>query len=373
MTAADPLVSSSRLQSTLLIGFKTLGIPGSSAPPPMTNGPNFGGHPLYHSFSEFARTVLVAGAPDPSSSLPLPPTVQPTQENPQVQGNPPTQEAITEEIASTQEEMAFLNIYPTSMLLPGYSRVVEQGRVPFIRMVTPRATPKNEDLAIVTVSPIPFGEVPFAELRNVILSLLVGRYGLQVKEIQKCPFGRGQAFVRLARVADRDSLVYHSLHHFQGLNSEFVNHNRGANSRRVNFNRECWLMLIGYPTDYRNTYEIEDTIKSFGRLLFWQRDNILARIIIKARVTDLTKVPHYIIISEGDDFERVSLIVSCEIIQQNPLGGLPQDEDIPPGGLDGNFIFPGLDPHDHDQPLLLTESVSYGTYPTESTGSTGSS
>jgi hypothetical protein len=101
-------------------------------------------------------------------------------------------------------------------------------------------------------------------------------------------------------------------------------------------------MLIGYPPDYRSNEEISDTIKSFGRLLFWQRDNVLARIIIKARVTDLIDIPHYIIISEGDFFEGVSLTVQCEILQQDLLGGMPQDEDIPPGGLDDNFIFPGV-------------------------------
>jgi hypothetical protein len=72
-------------------------------------------------------------------------------------------------------------------------------------------------------------------------------------------------------------------------------------------------MLIGYPADYRSNEEIADIIKSFGRLLFWQRDNVLARVIIKTRVTELTDIPHYIIISEGDSFEGVSLTVQCEI------------------------------------------------------------
>jgi hypothetical protein len=92
----------------------------------------------------------------------------------------------------------------------------------------------------------------------------------------------------------------------------FVNHSRGDNARRVNFNRECWLMLIGYPPDYRSNEEIGDTIKSFGRLLFWQRDNIVARVIIKTRVTDLSDVPHYIIIFEGDGYEGVSLNHAAE-------------------------------------------------------------
>lgn len=56
----------------------------------------------------------------------------------------------------------------------------------------------------------------------------------------------------------------------------------------------------------------------------------MARVIVKERVTDLEDVPHYIILLEGNDFEGVSTIVQCEIIQQTLLGGLLQDEDIPP-------------------------------------------
>jgi hypothetical protein len=141
-----------------------------------------------------------------------------------------------------------------------------------------------------------------------------------VADVQRCPFGRGQAFVRLRRVSDRDTLVHHSPHHSQGLTFEFVNHNRGDNARRVLFNRECWLMLIGYPVDNRNMDDIRDIIKPFGRLICWQNDYMLARIYIKARVTDLTDVPHYLIFSEGDDHEGVSLTVQCEICSGTCLG-----------------------------------------------------
>jgi hypothetical protein len=74
--------------------------------------------------------------------------------------------------------MVFLNIDPTPMMLPGFSRVVVQGREPYIRMVTPRAVPRNEDLAIVTVSPLPAAQVPFSEIRDVILGLFFEQYGL---------------------------------------------------------------------------------------------------------------------------------------------------------------------------------------------------
>lgn len=200
-------------------------------------------------------------------------------------------------------------------------------------------------MAIVSVTNLPAHEVPFADIRDTVLDLIEGEYGLRVAEIQRCPFGRGQAFVRLGRVSDRDSLIHHSPHQFHGWLLDFVGHNRGDIARRVLFNHECWLMLIGYPTDDRNIDDIRNAIKSFGRLILWQKDNVLGRIIIKARVTDLGDVPHYIILSEGDDFEGVSHTVQCEIIQQNILGGQLPDEDIPPGGFDdGEFVFPGFKP-----------------------------
>ncbi|RLN04371.1 uncharacterized protein C2845_PM13G11500 [Panicum miliaceum] len=53
--------------------------------------------------------------------------------------------------------------------------------------------------------------------------------------------------------------------------------------------------------------------------------------------------------AEGDDFEGVSWSVQCEIIQQDMLGGQLQDKDIPSGGLDHNFIFPGFEANQLDQ------------------------
>lgn len=110
-----------------------------------------------------------------------------------------------------------------------------------------------------------------------------------------------------------------------------MNHNAGPNHRAINFNRECWLLLIGFPLDYWSTEHISGAIKSFERLLVWERDDdCLAHILIKARVTDLQDVPQFIDITEGDGFQGFSWTVQCEIMQQNLLGVFPQDEDQPP-------------------------------------------
>nr|TKW09091.1 hypothetical protein SEVIR_6G069600v2 [Setaria viridis] len=282
------------------------------------------------------RIATVAPPLTPSSLL-GPPTLQqfpPTPENIATCRPPPLPSA----------PMAFLNIDPQPMMLAGFNRVIIHGRQQFARVVHPRATPRNENLAIVTVTNLPPGEILFGPLRNVILQFLEHDLGLEVLDVQRCPFGRGQAYVRLGRPSDRDALIAQSPHFRNGFAFLFVQHNRAANARRVTFNRECWLMLIGFPLDSCSVREIEDAICSFGRMILWQKDNVLARVIIKARVTELTDIPHYLILSEGDDFEGVSFTVQCEILQQNLLGGFLQDEDIPPGGLDDNFVFPGIQP-----------------------------
>jgi hypothetical protein len=72
--------------------------------------------------------------------------------------------------------LAFLNIDPEPMLLPGFDRVLVEGRPQFARVVIPRTMPANEDLAIVTVSHLPPGEIPFDFVRNAVLGLLEGNY-----------------------------------------------------------------------------------------------------------------------------------------------------------------------------------------------------
>jgi len=194
------------------------------------------------SFAELSTAGLASrkGDPSPPSASPL----YTATENPI---SPPLPEFTRSSQDFTPEDMAFPNIDPTPMMLPGFSRVLVNGREKYNRVVSARVRPANEDLAIVMVSNLPPGLFPFAQLRAIILDLLVNEYGLVVKDIQKSPFARGQAYVRLNRASDRDSLIHLNPHNHNGFSFDFVCHTRGSNARRVVFNRECWLMLIGYP------------------------------------------------------------------------------------------------------------------------------
>ena len=109
------------------------------------------------SFAELSTAGLASrkGDPSPPSASPL----YTATENPI---SPPLPEFTRSSQDFTPEDMAFLNIDPTPMMLPGFSRVLVNGREKYNRVVSARVRPANEDLAIVTVSNLPPALFPFA-------------------------------------------------------------------------------------------------------------------------------------------------------------------------------------------------------------------
>jgi hypothetical protein len=90
-------------------------------------------------------------------------------------------------------------------------------------------------------------------------------------------------------------------------------------------------MLLGVPLNFWTTEHIQRVIASFGRVLHWEDDHSnLARVLVKARVTNLEEVPGHIILSEAEGFLGQSWSIQCEIISQQLLGAQPGDEDSAP-------------------------------------------
>jgi hypothetical protein len=64
--------------------------------------------------------------------------------------------------------------------------------------------------------------------------------------------------------------------------------------------------------------------------LLWENDRgFLTRLLVRARVTDLGDIPYFIVVSEGEGLQEQSLIIQCEIIEQELIGALPADEEQP--------------------------------------------
>jgi hypothetical protein len=92
----------------------------------------------------------------------------------------------------------------------------------------------------------------------------------------------------------------------------------------------------------------------------WKNDRgFLTRLMVRARVTNLVDVPHFIVLTDTQGFQSQSWTVQCEIMQQHLLEVLPQDEDPVPPQLDNGqppmFDFiglgqPGIGPFNHQEP-----------------------
>lgn len=93
-------------------------------------------------------------------------------------------------------------------------------------------------------------------------------------------------------------------------------------------------MLVGFPFDRRNMSEIANSVRSFAKLLMWDRvKSTRATLIVKIRVEELSDVPASIVVGESEEFHGESETVPIVIIHQNILGECPPDENpIPPDG-----------------------------------------
>jgi hypothetical protein len=81
--------------------------------------------------------------------------------------------------------------------------------------------------------------------------------------------------------------------------------------------------------------------------MMWENDRRhLTRLMVKARVTNLQDIPHFVLLREVEDFQSHSWTVQCEIREQQLLGGQQMDEDprpeLNPAGHPPMFDFFGL-------------------------------
>lgn len=251
---------------------------------------------------------------------------------------PATAEAPAPSAPSPTTAMAYQLADAQPFLPPGFNRIAIEGRDVMVRSVLNRPLARHEDFAIVTYKPLPDDQVPFPMIRAIIWDFLENHVRVRIANIQ--PSSLGQALVKFEYMFDRDRMVNTSPHVFNGRHFNFVKHNEGRNHKALEFNQECWLMPFGFPLDYWNFSSIQSAIGAFGRVLAWEDDqNNLVRLIIRARVIDLERVPQFILVTDAEGFHGNSWIVQCEVIEQQLLGALPTDEEPVPQQVDAIYPF----------------------------------
>lgn len=101
--------------------------------------------------------------------------------------------------------MAYVHANPAPFIPRGLNRIEVQARKPAERVVLMRPRPKNHDLAIATIHPLPQQQVSFQAIRNVLGDFLTNVKRTEYTDMQ--PTHLGQAFVRFRNMYDRDRLI----------------------------------------------------------------------------------------------------------------------------------------------------------------------
>jgi hypothetical protein len=231
-------------------------------------------------------------------------------------------------------DMANIPINPEPFVPNGFEILHVEGRTVVHRVVLPRRGRKHEDFAIATITPMPPGQVLFANVRDVLMDFLAS-VGGGFKSVQKCPFG--QAYVQVAHLRDRDMLVNNSPHVFGDISISFTKHNEGINWRRTHLNIECWILLVGPPLDNWSTEDVTAIVCKFGRLIIWENDaNYKGRILAKVRCSELREIPKSVRLTDGEHVDTESWTFSIEVLSQNPIVGPPEEDPIPVDGADAH-------------------------------------
>ncbi|TVU33893.1 hypothetical protein EJB05_15707, partial [Eragrostis curvula] len=173
---------------------------------------------------------------------------------------------------------------------------------------------------------------------------------LDVKHGQRNPHGIGM--FRLGSIYQRDILFSGNVHNIDGVMVRFIRHDRARNFRESHFRRIGWIILLGYPLDYRNLHHIDQTCSSFGKLVHWHSNPaVTAYVLVKCMYDNAEDVPRSLVIKQGEEdsgdgrtWTTPAYILNWEPYNQNPV----QDDEIPPDGNPHPF-FPVVQPGEAEQ------------------------
>lgn len=236
-------------------------------------------------------------------------------------------------------DMAYQRADPAPFIPEGLQFHDVPNRVFMVRAVAPTRPPaRNEDFAIATFDPLPPNAMHFPAVRSVLRDFF--RFERPTTWLEMQPTHLGQALVRFRNVYDRDALVAGSPHPCGDVLLSFCNHNQGRNWRAAEFNHECWLLLLGMPEDYWTERHIQSAVGGFAKVLLYQADeNFRCRLLVRARVTDVEKIPQFIAYSDPDTVGGESWTIQCEVLLENqaqaqvppPEDPIPEDVDMEAG------------------------------------------
>jgi hypothetical protein len=177
----------------------------------------------------------------------------------------------------------------------------------------PPARYGNYAIAILEPAPLQADEAVWHEL---VRDFIIQHHQRAVVSFQCALFGLGR--YELRSVAAVSGLLYQQPFEIaHGVFVRFVHHNDRLNHRSAHGFRSGWLMFLGIPFDYRNTFDIANTVATFGTFHNWHRDDaVLDRTLVFASYQSVALVPRDVVISRYANLgaARESLTAPCYIL-----------------------------------------------------------
>jgi hypothetical protein len=178
---------------------------------------------------------------------------------------------------------------------------------------------------------------------------LVGPLNRNVLDVQPSLFGIG--LYQLSGPTAVNALVQHGPFNMNNQRSVRFIRIDDANNHRAAFGyRKGWLMFLGIPLDYRNSFDIANAVSTFGKFHHWNSaDPILERTLVFASFPSPALVPRDVVYGKYASVggTRESWTAPLFILSADFADMFPPDEDQMP--LDGNpHPMPGnLQPNQH--------------------------
>lgn len=143
------------------------------------------------------------------------------------------------------------------------------------------------------------------------------------------------ALFKLENVFYRDILFAGNPYDIDGVRVRFVRHDHGLNRRDKDYTRYGWILMLGFPLDYRTLEHVDQAITCFGKMVRWHNPPTkLGYVLVKCLYNEPQTVPRSIVFRQGiRQGAGWSWSVPVYILDwEHPEELFPEHDDIPPGG-----------------------------------------
>jgi hypothetical protein len=132
--------------------------------------------------------------------------------------------------------------------------------------------PKTHEDCVITVANEELTTVQRHQLMHAISQYIVQEVHLQVRFFALHPHGVG--IFRLRNAVQRDTLLALNPHFIGPSHITFYPHDEALmNFRRMIFSRKCWLLLLGYPLDFKDLPILSQACARFAKVLYWNSED----------------------------------------------------------------------------------------------------